>query len=150
MAILNGLQAMFTASQIRNYVEAKAREFQEKTIEVAQYMGEEFVNKAREMDTYRDRTGNLRSSIGYVIVLDGKLVDQNFKPSAQGTDKNTGTAKAIEFAEELAGQYPSGLILIGVAGMEYAAYVEAKGYDVITGSAPTSEDFKSLFSEIQF
>ena len=150
MAGINGLRAVFTLGQVRKFVESKTQEYEEKAIQTAQFIGEQFVNKARSTRTYQDRTGNLRSSIGYIIVLNGRVVEQNFQVANRGTDKNTGKRQAISFAEELAGRYPSGLILIGVAGMEYAAYVEAKGYDVITGSAPTSQEFKSIFNEIEF
>ena len=44
--------------------------------------------------------------------------------------------------------YPKGMVLIGVAGMGYAAAVESRGYDVITGSAPNSNDIKDLLGAI--
>lgn len=39
-----------------------------------------------------------------------------------------------EFANQIAADYPLGYALILVAGMEYASFVEGKGFDVITGS----------------
>ena len=48
---------------------------------------------------------------------------------------------AVKIVTELAHRYPKGMILVIVAGMEYAAAVESKGYDVITGS--------SLFADIE-
>jgi hypothetical protein len=35
------------------------------------------------------------------------------------------------FAQEVSIDYPTGIILLVVAGMRYASYVSAKGYDVI-------------------
>lgn len=145
-----GLFPIFTTQGIQEYVDSKTEEYKEKAILTAQYLGEQFVNLARSNRTYMDRTGNLRSSIGYIIIYDGRLIDRNFQAGPRGTDRNTGVREAQSFAEELAGRYPTGLILIGVAGMEYAAAVEAKGYDVITGAAPTSQEFKDIFNEIEF
>ena len=51
-----------------------------------------------------------------------------FVPISGGTDgSNSGKA----FASELARKYPKGYVLIVVAGMKYAAYVSAKGRDVL-------------------
>lgn len=80
--------------------------------------------------SFNDQTGNLRSSIGYIIVYDGKIVRENFDHSGGPIGQKEGR----DFAEYQAALNPTGWALITVAGMEYAAFVEAKGYDVITGS----------------
>ena len=99
------------------------------------YIGEQCLNAARQTDSYKDQTGNLRSSIGYVIVEDGRVVQaSDFSPSDKGTDKATGQATGKAYANELAARFPSGLTLLIVAGMNYAAYVSAKGYDVLDSS----------------
>ena len=108
-------------------------------------VGEAFVKRARENGAYKDDTGNLRSSIGYVILYNGKIIQKNFeqvyKGSSQMARKNSkkgtngvkkGQQLAIEVAEEFI--FLKGYVLIGVAGMEYAAKVESKGKDVITGA----------------
>lgn len=99
------------------------------------YVGERFIINARSTDTYQDQTGNLRSSIGYVILLDGEQLFDNF-PGATETGKTNGRQVAAEAASE----FPTGLVLICVAGMKYAGYVESRNYDVITGSALIAED----------
>lgn len=71
---------------------------------------------------YLDQTGNLRNSIGYFIAKDGEII------------KGNGSAESKSFASSLIRQYNSGFSLIVVAGMEYAIYVEAKGYNVISSS----------------
>lgn len=38
------------------------------------YVGEAAVAEAREGGSYTDRTGNLRSSVGYVVSMDGRAV----------------------------------------------------------------------------
>ena len=148
--ILNGLRPLFSGATFTPYINQKAKEYDAKVLEVLQYLGEDFVNKARDIRTYEDQTGNLRASIGYVILKDGKLLFDNFQEAQKGTDRITGIGKGKEYALELASGFPSGYVLIGVAGMNYAAAVESNNYDVITGSAPTDADFRSIFDAIEF
>lgn len=84
--------------------------------------------------SFNDQTGNLRSSIGYIVVYDGNIVKEDFELAKRGTERTPGMIAGREFAEYQAALNPKGWALITVAGMEYAAFVEAKGYDVITGS----------------
>ena len=75
-----------------------------------------------EVSFWNDHTGNLRSSVGYIIMYNGVVVSENFKVcNGRGQE---GMAKGRSYAEELARRYPKGIVLIIVAGMEYAAYVE--------------------------
>jgi hypothetical protein len=100
-------------------------------------VGDEFVKLARENGEYTDRTGNLRSSVGYVVFVDGKMVFENFEESENGTDKYLGTVLGRSTAYE---DIPDeGICLVVVAGMSYAAAVESKGFDVITGSSYEAE-----------
>lgn len=138
------LKPLFGAAQVRKAFDNLAEEYDKKMISTLQFIGEQFVNDARIKGNYTDRTGNLRSSIGYVVLKDGQVVRNNF----QG--KPSGVAKAREYAISLAAEYSEGFVLIGVAGMEYAAYVEAKNFDVISGSAPTKEILTSIFNGINF
>jgi len=144
------LRALFSATQVERLISEKMERADEKSLKVLQYIGEEFVNNARTSGNYQDHTGNLRSSIGYIILKDGALVTENFAVAGRGTDRRSGVKRAKIFADEIAARYTTGWVLIGVAGMEYAAYVEAKrGYDVIEGSAPTTDTFKQIFSAIE-
>lgn len=93
------------------------------------YIGEQVVNEGRTRANFKDRTGNLRSSIGYVIAEDGKIVgESSFEPVKGGEE---GARKGRSFAESLAREHDKGLVLIVVAGMNYARYVANRGYDVI-------------------
>lgn len=148
MAILNGIRLAWSANAIKDSFKQASEEYEQMVLQSLQYVGEEFINRARSIDTYTDRTGNLRSSIGYVIYKDGKQLASNFKLSDKGTDRKTGLAKGKEFAGEKARQWPEGFILVGVAGMSYAAAVEANNYDVISGSAPGESDLTSLLKSI--
>lgn len=143
MARVNGIKALFSSNTISQVLEQFKSDVEDKLLETLQYVGEEFVNKARSNNTYRDRTGNLRSSIGYIILLDGKVIDSNFEGKSA-----SGKSKGKDVAKEVGSEYTEGYVLIGVAGMNYAAYVEAKGFDVITGAAPEAELLKSILNEI--
>lgn len=94
-----------------------------------------------------DWTGVLRSSIGYVITYDGVVIDSDFKTTSgtKPSDVN-GVQEGKEFATKLASEFTEGYALVCVAGANYASYVEAKGYDVITGGGfVADEEIKRLF-----
>ena len=136
------LRPVFNMQLVKSTIENFAQQYDEKSILTLQYLGEEFINKARISGNYTDRTGNLRSSIGYIILNNGEVVRQAFKGS-----KSKGRNVAQQVAKKVAVDYPEGMVLIGVAGMNYAAAVEHKGYDVITGSAPEFDHVKELLNE---
>lgn len=96
------------------------------------YIGETCINMARNGRTYHDITGNLRSSIGYIIMIDGRVDTMSaFEVIKNGAK---GASDGKKFIKELMRKFPKGVILIVAAGMEYATYVEAKGLDVLTSS----------------
>lgn len=131
---------------------------EEKMYELMQRAGEEFVKIAREKGKYNDWTGNLRSSIGYIIIKDGDILSENFeltdKECKGKPDRFTGRREAIRLAEDLAKLYNKGFVLIGVAGMKYAKYVEAlENKDVISSAGTHTEDWirkqsKTLFDKL--
>lgn len=88
------------------------------------YVGEAAVAEARTNGSYTDRTGNLRSSVGYAVSMDGRVVQ-----AAGFKDGDGGAGRA--FALRCVREYPLGAALVVVAGMEYAAYVSARGYNVL-------------------
>lgn len=111
-----------------------------------QRVGESFVKNARDRANFKDRTGNLRSSIGYIVLKDGVDIYEDFKARAGGKE---GVDKAREVAAELKIKYPKGYVLIVVAGMDYAAAVESRGYDVITVTgAEAAVKLKQSLSEL--
>jgi type IV secretory pathway VirB6-like protein len=99
-------------------------------IDVLHAVGEQFIADARNNGTYTDRTGNLRSSIGYIIYKDGKPFNDSFPGN-----KTDGIRTWPQVASGQAKVPQKGFALVVVAGMNYALYVEAKNYDVITGSS---------------
>ena len=102
-------------------------------------MGEVFMKDARTktVGTFVNRTTRLRNSIGYVVSRDGVVKHSDFDSyGISGEASAEGRALGLQYATELA-QQTQGYALICVAGADYGLYVEAKGYDVITGSVLT-------------
>lgn len=90
-------------------------------------VGEVACAYARENGSYTDRTGNLRHSIGYLVIQNGQVMVDGF-----GTTDPQQSAR--QYAYQVAQAYKKNTVLIWVAGMSYAKYVEAKGFDVLQGS----------------
>lgn len=107
-------------------------------VQALKRLGEKCVAKARDSGDYTDQTGNLRSSIGYLIVLNGSVIERNFI-SASKDENGKGIATGAAFAEDLAQKYSKGYVLIVVAGMSYAAAVESKSRDVLTSAEKYAE-----------
>jgi hypothetical protein len=124
----------FTKADITAMVQVKAENIEKAVLLALMRVGEQFVVNARNEGSYKDRTGNLRSSVGYVILKDGNVISDNFRGKAK-----QGVSQAQKVADDVARKYPRGYVLIGVAGMDYAAAVESRGYDVITSSSTVAE-----------
>lgn len=105
------------------------------------YIGEMCVNKARSLPSppesmrgkphtpnYIDDTNNLRSSIGYIIVINGSIMQpEGF--NGMGSD---GAEHGKDYALNLAEKQPNNIaVLIVVAGERYAKYVSDRGFDVL-------------------
>jgi hypothetical protein len=61
----------FTNAETEKFLKDKMERIQEAVLLAVQKVGEDFVTNARNMGAYKDQTGNLRSSTGYVIIKDG-------------------------------------------------------------------------------
>lgn len=97
-------------------------------------VGGKAVTHAKSYGSFTDRTGNLRSSIGYVLAKDGDIIDVGGFESVSGPEGNNGEGiiEGKRYAEEIGNSSGAGYTLIIVAGMDYAEYVESKGYNVLT------------------
>lgn len=115
-------------------------------------IGERCVTIARESGSYNDITGNLRSSIGYVVLQDGKPVVNGASKQYSGTKGNgeAGPAAAEALLKSLQAKFPWGIVLIVCAGMNYAAYVEnVRHKDVLTTAELKAESLlKQLLNGI--
>lgn len=147
----SGMPPLFSGDDIKRWFDHFQDRAEEKILKLLMAGGEKFVAIARKSGSYDDQTGNLRSSIGYVIAKDGEVIISNFKESNKGSDKSTGKEKGHRVAEDISLSFSGGYILVGVAGMDYAAAVEAKGYEVVTGANTLCNEYlkKALFSEFK-
>lgn len=111
---------------IERYIKTEVDKVVEAFVDDLKYLGEEsvkFVKDRSGVESWYDQTGNLRSSIGYVISKDGAVIGKSdFDVVKNGTE---GSREGSSYADSLASQYPTGYALIIVAGMNYAAIVEA-------------------------
>lgn len=124
-------------AEVNKYLEEQVKRVENLLIHNLSYVGERCLTAARDTKSYKDQTGNLRSSTGYVIAKDGKIVKtSDFKQVRAGKD---GARDGAAFARQLVSEFPEGVALIVVAGMNYASYVSAKGYDVLDSSALLAE-----------
>ena len=132
-----GITQRTPSSEIEAYIAQQVERITSALLYNLQYIGERCLNTARNTNSYKDQTGNLRSSLGYVVASDGKIVYQStFEVVKEGGD---GKKSGIQFAKEIVRQFPEGIVLIVVAGMNYAQYVSAKGYDVIDSAELLAE-----------
>src|SRR5690606_3404962 len=134
-----GLRPKFTKLDISRVVGERLVNMEQVIVDRFINIGLQFVRDARIKADFKDRTGNLRSSIGFLVLKDGKVVREDFEQSNAGTDKKTGINRGLEFAQQIP-ELEKGVSLVVVAGMQYAVYVEAMGYDVLTGSSLEAEN----------
>jgi ascorbate-specific PTS system EIIC-type component UlaA len=131
------LTPMFTENDVHTYLEEQLLEQKKVLINTLIYVGKRCVNQARSLNTYMDQTGNLRSSIGFMILDDGNVVSSSSFPTVKSGSEGKNTGR--EFIKSLATENGEGLVLIVVAGMNYASYVEAMGLDVLTSAELLAE-----------
>ena len=120
-----GIKAKFSEGDIKRYMQEKTERVDSVIIRNLRRLGEQTVAYARNRageESWYDQTGNLRSSIGYVVGKDGEVIGSGgFSQVLNGSEGSSeGKQFAMELANELAGKY----FLIVVAGMDYASYVE--------------------------
>ena len=125
-----GMKMTTTESEIATYIDSRCEAVRKAMIRAMQYAGERCVNEARRAGSYTDRTGNLRSSVGYVLSVDGRIVADSGFESVSATGE-AGGRSGRSYAREVARRFPEGIVLVVVAGMNYASYVADTGRDVI-------------------
>jgi hypothetical protein len=129
-----GIQSNFNMGAMRKYAESRIDDFTQAMLMAYKDACVEMVKRAKQTNTYTDQTHALRSSIGCIINYKGKEWFNYFE-SAGGEKGSEGVAAGLNFARETVNQYSDKTIVaVVVAGMDYALYVESKGFDVLTGS----------------
>lgn len=123
-------------SEINAAIQAEIDRVDMLTMRTLSYLGELCVIEARDRsqeESWFDQSGNLRSSIGYVISHNGRILAYSeFNQVKQG---NEGPKEGKELAQEIAKKYTSGYVLVVVAGMNYAEHVEAMDNKNVLASA---------------
>lgn len=130
-----GITSNFSRDEIQKRMEAFLNVVHKRTIEVLQMLGEKCVIEARLNKGYMMQTGALTSSTGYTVFVDGIAVHASFEASDKGNPEDI--AKGLQAGQSLAekiGSKTDGYALVVVAGMNYATYVEAKGYNVLASA----------------
>jgi hypothetical protein len=132
----------YNINKLADQLRASVDDMKRRAVMSLQYIGEECIRVARECGDYNDITGNLRSSIGYIVLDNGSVVTRRItQPTTTVSgDGSTGTRQAQNVLSRLKSKYPRGLVLIVCAGMEYAVYVEnVHGKRVLVDARLTAE-----------
>lgn len=139
------IKANFDMTAIKKKIEEAIMQKDESVLRIFNYVGEQCVRNARIQKGYQDRTANLKSSIGFIVLKDGVPVNSQFNG-----EKSKGVTEAKKTATKVALSYPKGYALIVVAGMKYATYVESKGFNVLTTAEQLAErQVPRLLKEIE-
>ena len=130
----------FTKDDVRKRFEAFLNEIEKKQIARLQRLGEMCLVEARTNKGYMMQTGALLSSTGYEVFVDGVAIHSQFD-AASGAESNAAETgiKSGQSIVETIGKGTKGIALVVVAGMNYAAYVEAKGYNVLSSAEHLAE-----------
>ncbi|MDE5807685.1 MAG: hypothetical protein K2H76_06160 [Muribaculaceae bacterium] len=131
-----GITADFSFKAFKELMNAIPDIFAGEIVRAFSYLGEQCVRPVRDRagdESWFDQTGNLRSSIGYAVYEEGKiLIESAFNQVKKGAQ---GANEGRKLIEELASKYAQTYALVVVAGMEYSEYVEAmKGKDVLAST----------------
>lgn len=122
-----GIEAQFSRDDIEKRFKAFLDKVEALQIEALQELGEMCVTHARELSPdigFHDHTGNLRSSIGYIVFNDGEAIHMMYDQVKKGSD---GIKAGEALAKEIGAENPKGILLVVTAGMNYAAALEANG-----------------------
>lgn len=132
------IQSKIPIAQVTKHLEEAIEQKRAQIVTALQWLGEKCINEARTAGDYTDRTGNLRSSIGYAILYNGEMIipPTGFAEVHGGTpakvEEKKGSEAGRDTLDKLIQDAPSqGFVLIVVAGMHYAQYVSAMGYNVL-------------------
>lgn len=121
-----GIRMTTKLSEVHDMLMREAERVERLTIRALSKLGEQCVTKIRNRagdKSWYDQTGNLRSSVGYVIAHNKNIIQYStFNQVMQGSE---GVKTGKDLAEELAKRYSNNYVLIVVAGMNYAEFVEA-------------------------
>lgn len=127
-----GIRMTTKLSEVHDMLMRETERVERLTIRALSKLGEQCVTKIRDRagdESWYDHTGNLRSSVGYIVLYEGKEVQRGgfMSTSAPEGNGSKGKQEGQNYLEETAKTFAesSGFSLVVVAGMNYAEFVEA-------------------------
>lgn len=135
-----GIRRTTTDAEIARAVRAAVERADKLTTSALQRMGEQAVTRTRDRsaaESWTDRTGNLRSSVGYLLVKNGVEAGASAFNTVAGGSEGSDTGR--RYALQVVAEHPSDYTLAVVAGMDYAQYVESRGRDVLASTVLWAE-----------
>lgn len=145
-----GMKLVTPLRDIKIPIDKSIIQYKKECLDRLVLLGEECYNIARTHQRYMNQLGNLFGSTGYIVGDNGlEYARGGFQeptisaylmgsPSAAyyGIYHKPGEGVIIgpELATNILSTYPNSMVMIFVAGMEYASEVEALGKNVITSS----------------
>lgn len=133
-----GVRMITPANEIELKIMTDAQKRRKVIVDTMCYVGEMCIAEARTNGSYTDQTGNLRSSIGYVVLVDGMVYQQNYADQVLNGVDGAGQSKSFLQKQALKAR-KSGIVLMVAAGMNYAEMVEARGYNVLSSAQLMAE-----------
>ncbi len=135
-------------ADLDKFMKQELEKSRQEMLQLLDIAGEIAVKNQTLQHKYLNQTGNLSSSIGYIILDDGKVVGGGgFETTKTGEQ---GVQQGERFINSLISGNNRGLVLIVVAGMEYAVYVENMALDVLTTAELVAETtVKKLLKAIE-
>jgi hypothetical protein len=104
--------------------------------------GEMAQNSSRLHGDYKDQTGNLRASVGYTVSKDGNVLNTGgFVPGGGSERGSKGVVEGSKAVAEKASAARGVYALTVVAGMDYAEYVERRGYNVLSSGEREADEY---------
>lgn len=135
-------------NKIDRYLAEEVAKREKVFIDALARIGEECVTEARENGDYLDQTGNLRSSIGYAIIKNGQvIVSSSFESVRQGS---VGQNQGRKLIQSLIPEFGRNIVLVVVAGMNYAAYVETKRNVISSSELLAKQRARTILEQLGF
>lgn len=119
------------------FLALRMQEIRQDVVADLAYLASESYEEAMRGSAFQDRTGALRSSMGWAVLEDGVVrASGGFVPRGEAGAK--GARQGRQTLHELPRR--SGFVAVLIAGMHYASFVESKGFDVMTRGELLMED----------
>lgn len=145
------ITADFNMEDVESYIKAESDAWFDELCDELRAKGKEFTERARAKinktgKVFNNITWNLVSSMGYALVQNNKIVESYFPSVKAGTTGESVGAKYAKGEVFETAHTKDDILLVLVAGMDYALFLDVKGYDVISSSSAAFEtELKQLW-----